>query len=170
MQLYPRVQSFGANGCKLQKPGYVIGIITIAELSFIVQEPSGIIPFARPQSLSHNFMMYLINSVSDCIELNIYYCIKSVFLAIAAGIPLKTISSNLARLRYEPFSIETSLVRAKISMMSAKSSIVVVSLMVIPTRFSLTFLRLMSFLWNSERRKSELEKPEALQSMTTVSK
>jgi len=31
----------------LQKPGYVIGIITTAEFNFMVQEPSGIMPSVK---------------------------------------------------------------------------------------------------------------------------
>ena len=41
-------RTISPEGCTLQKPGYVIGCITCAELSFIVHEPSGTIPLASP--------------------------------------------------------------------------------------------------------------------------
>ncbi|MCY1172798.1 hypothetical protein D3C76_1226860 [compost metagenome] len=40
---YPAACSFGTNGCRLANCGQVIGIISLVALSFMVQEPSGII-------------------------------------------------------------------------------------------------------------------------------
>ena len=40
----PSVCDAGANGCSAANSGQVIGSISVVALSFIVQEPSGIIP------------------------------------------------------------------------------------------------------------------------------
>ena len=40
----PSVWLVGANGCRLANSGQVIATISVVALSFIVQEPSGIMP------------------------------------------------------------------------------------------------------------------------------
>ena len=47
----PAACSTGANGCSCENSGQVIGSISDAAFSFIVQEPSGIIDVSRPMSL-----------------------------------------------------------------------------------------------------------------------
>jgi len=49
----------------LQKPFQVIGIMAIAELSFMVHEPSGIMELVRETSFSQSLWMYLIILVSE---------------------------------------------------------------------------------------------------------
>ena len=49
---YPRAWSAGANGWMPANSGQVIGSISVVALSFIVQEPSGIIDRSRARSLS----------------------------------------------------------------------------------------------------------------------
>ena len=151
-------------------PGKVIGIITTDELSFMVQEPSGIIPLASPQSLSASLVMQRMNSVSDCIELKISWVMKSVLLVKSAGIPLKEMSSKRLGYKQLPTSSLLPFKKANISIRSARSSIVVVSLILMPTNFSSTFRRLISLLWNSDKTQSEVVLNDLEQSIVRVSK
>ena len=48
----PSVWLVGANGCRLANSGHVIATISVVALSFIVQEPSGIIPRSSAKSRS----------------------------------------------------------------------------------------------------------------------
>ncbi len=49
---HPRVCSIGAKGWMVANSGHVIGSISMAELSFIVHEPSGIIVRSSARSRS----------------------------------------------------------------------------------------------------------------------
>ncbi len=60
----PAVSSAGANGCRLANSGQVIGSISVVALSFIVQEPSGIMLRSRAMSLSESERRYRSIAVS----------------------------------------------------------------------------------------------------------
>ena len=62
---YPSACSSGAKGCRLENSGHVIGIISVAALSFIVHEPSGIIDVSKPMSFRSSDFRYRIISVSE---------------------------------------------------------------------------------------------------------
>ena len=50
----PSVCSAGANGCRLANSGQVIASISVVALSFIVHEPSGIMPRSSAKSRSES--------------------------------------------------------------------------------------------------------------------
>ena len=52
MPRMPSVWSCGANGCRCANSGHVTATISVVALSFIVQEPSGIIPRSSAKSRS----------------------------------------------------------------------------------------------------------------------
>jgi hypothetical protein len=54
---YPADCSTGTNGCIRENSGQVTGIISEAALSFIVQEPSGIIDVSSPTSFRSSLRM-----------------------------------------------------------------------------------------------------------------
>src|SRR3984957_9835469 len=80
----PGVCDAGAKGCRRANSGQVIGSISAAALSFIVQEPSGIMPRSNAISLSANDRRYRIISVSVRYRVNAG-CVRNsdVLLAIS---------------------------------------------------------------------------------------
>ncbi len=61
----PSAWSGGQNGCKSLNSGHVMGVNSVAALSFMVHEPSGIIPCIKDKSLFSSSLMYRIISVSE---------------------------------------------------------------------------------------------------------
>ena len=60
----PSVCVGGANGCRFANSGQVIATISVVALSFIVQEPSGIMPRSRAKSRSARRRRYRSIAVS----------------------------------------------------------------------------------------------------------
>ena len=63
--LYPSICSTGVNGCGCENSLHVTGVISEAEFSFIVHEPSAIIDLFKAISESSNFFKYLSILVSE---------------------------------------------------------------------------------------------------------
>ena len=66
---YPFAWSTGTKGCMLFHSVQLNGIISEAEFSFIVQDPSEIIDWVKDKSLFSKDFIYLINEVSEWYEL-----------------------------------------------------------------------------------------------------
>ena len=62
---YPAAWSAGANGCTPANSGQVTASMMVAALSFIVQEPSGIMEVSRPTSLRSSAFRKRIIEVSE---------------------------------------------------------------------------------------------------------
>ncbi len=70
MARVPFAWSGGQNGCNSAKAAHVIGINSVAALSFMVHDPSGIIAWVKLKSLFSRCLMYRIISVSERYRLN----------------------------------------------------------------------------------------------------
>ena len=65
MARVPRAWSGGQNGCNSANAAQVMGISSVAALSFMVHDPSGIMAWVKLRSLFSSFLMYRIISVSE---------------------------------------------------------------------------------------------------------
>mmetsp|Transcript_12351 Transcript_12351/g.34366 ORF Transcript_12351/g.34366 Transcript_12351/m.34366 type:complete len:231 (+) Transcript_12351:1225-1917(+) len=80
ISLYPAAWSSGAKGCMLANSPMVIGIISEVALSFMVQEPKGIIEWHKERSLASSLARYLSISCSEWYVLNTGWVKKSLVL------------------------------------------------------------------------------------------